>query len=157
MNKAMTAAFKNLLLRILCIGDPADDTDAYQAAFHQQDDQPRQTAAQRRGAQVEEVVELSPGQLLFADVRAVAGDPRYTAALKGASELAGVKLTERSLVENEAFRLTIAGVMQATKAQIDQAEAKADAQDAAAEEPQDLDPPEPPLDELGDLAGGEKP
>jgi len=27
VNKAMTGAFKNLLLRILCIGDPADDTD----------------------------------------------------------------------------------------------------------------------------------
>lgn len=26
-NKAMTTAFKNLLLRILCIGDPRDDTD----------------------------------------------------------------------------------------------------------------------------------
>jgi hypothetical protein len=26
-NKAMTQAFKNLLLRVLCIGDPADDTD----------------------------------------------------------------------------------------------------------------------------------
>lgn len=29
MNKAMTAAFKNLLLRLLCIGDPLDDTDNY--------------------------------------------------------------------------------------------------------------------------------
>jgi len=28
MNKAMTAAFKNLLLRVLCIGDPADETDS---------------------------------------------------------------------------------------------------------------------------------
>lgn len=28
VNKAMTTAFKNLLLRILCIGDPADETDA---------------------------------------------------------------------------------------------------------------------------------
>jgi hypothetical protein len=27
INKAMTGAFKNLLLRILCIGDPQDDTD----------------------------------------------------------------------------------------------------------------------------------
>jgi hypothetical protein len=27
MNKAMTTAFKNLLLRLLCIGDPSDDTD----------------------------------------------------------------------------------------------------------------------------------
>lgn len=29
MNKAMTAAYKNLLLRILCIGDPQDDTDNF--------------------------------------------------------------------------------------------------------------------------------
>lgn len=29
MNKAHTAAFKNLLLRILCIGDPQDDTDNF--------------------------------------------------------------------------------------------------------------------------------
>lgn len=29
MNKAMTAGFKNLLLRILCIGDPQDDTDTF--------------------------------------------------------------------------------------------------------------------------------
>ena len=28
VNKAMTTAFKNLLLRLLCIGDPADDTDS---------------------------------------------------------------------------------------------------------------------------------
>jgi hypothetical protein len=28
-NKAMTGAFKNLLLRLLCIGDPADDTDGH--------------------------------------------------------------------------------------------------------------------------------
>lgn len=27
INKAMTTAFKNVLLRVLCIGDPADDTD----------------------------------------------------------------------------------------------------------------------------------
>lgn len=27
MNKAMTTAYKNLLLRLLCIGDPSDDTD----------------------------------------------------------------------------------------------------------------------------------
>lgn len=29
VNKAMTGAFKNLLLRLLCIGDPADDTDGH--------------------------------------------------------------------------------------------------------------------------------
>jgi len=29
VNKAMTGAFKNLLLRILCIGDPQDDTDGH--------------------------------------------------------------------------------------------------------------------------------
>ena len=28
-NKASTAAFKNLLLRLLCIGDPRDDTDGH--------------------------------------------------------------------------------------------------------------------------------
>lgn len=31
-NKAQTAAFKNLLLRILCITDPSDDTDNYHTA-----------------------------------------------------------------------------------------------------------------------------
>lgn len=31
-NKAQTAAFKNLLLRVLCITDPADDTDNYKTA-----------------------------------------------------------------------------------------------------------------------------
>jgi len=30
-NKAMTGAYKNLLLRLLCIGDPADDTDRHTA------------------------------------------------------------------------------------------------------------------------------
>ena len=29
INKAMTGAFKNLLLRLLCIGDPQDDTDGH--------------------------------------------------------------------------------------------------------------------------------
>jgi hypothetical protein len=29
INKAMTGAFKNLLLRLLCIGDPDDDTDGH--------------------------------------------------------------------------------------------------------------------------------
>lgn len=37
MNKAMTAAFKNLLLRLLCIGDPADDTDNYGPGGETQD------------------------------------------------------------------------------------------------------------------------
>lgn len=32
VSKAMTTAYKNLLLRLLCIGDPKDDTDQHEAA-----------------------------------------------------------------------------------------------------------------------------
>ncbi len=37
INKACTQAFKNLLLRILCIGDPNDDADAPQHQNHTRD------------------------------------------------------------------------------------------------------------------------
>lgn len=45
VNKAMTGAFKNLLLRLLCIGDPADDTDG---VTHEADGG-RRSSRQQRG------------------------------------------------------------------------------------------------------------
>lgn len=54
-NKAMTTAFKNLLLRILCIGDPADDTDNAQ---HAADEEPPRRSHRGRAAEPAEEPEL---------------------------------------------------------------------------------------------------
>ena len=46
-NKAMTGAFKNLLLRLLCIGDPDDDTDGHTHERDINDDRPRAARAEQ--------------------------------------------------------------------------------------------------------------
>lgn len=58
-NKAITGAFKNLLLRLLCIGDPADDTDG--------------TTHERDAAVEPEPPD--PADVLFERVRGLAGTP----------------------------------------------------------------------------------
>jgi hypothetical protein len=58
VNKAMTGAFKNLLLRLLCIGDPADDTDG---------------TTHERDAYVAPAPD--PVAVLFGRVKAAAGTP----------------------------------------------------------------------------------
>ena len=74
-NKAMTGAFKNLLLRLLCIGDPDDDTDGTtwerdsasdrpRAATSIQDNGPRTAASdrERTRADIEGPREITPAQ-----------------------------------------------------------------------------------------------
>jgi len=62
-NKAMTGAFKNLLLRLLCIGDPDDDTDGITHERDAAGDRPRAASDRDRArADIEGPRELSPAQ-----------------------------------------------------------------------------------------------
>ena len=52
-NKAATQAFKNLLLRILCIGDPKDDTDQGDGQHNYTDARPEPDSPERTAAIVQ--------------------------------------------------------------------------------------------------------
>lgn len=119
VNKAMTAAFKNVLLRVLCIGDPQDDTDSYQRQPEDYND-PEPAGPP----------EPTPVQKLFERVKAAAGTPAADAMKETAAELK-LKLTEKSLAEN-------AGLFQRIEKLLDEEDARAKVaeQDAAAEAPQ---------------------
>lgn len=119
INKAMTAAFKNVLLRVLCIGDPQDDTDSYQRQPEDYND-PEPAGPP----------EPTPVQKLFERVKAAAGTPAADAMKETAAELK-LKLTEKSLAEN-------AGLFQRIEKLLDEEDARAKVaeQDAAAEAPQ---------------------
>lgn len=118
VNKAMTAAFKNVLLRVLCIGDPQDDTDQYQRQPHEYNDEPSEPPPP------------DPVKLLWERVTKAAATPAADDMKAIATDL-NLKLTERNLAENAGFRSRIEKVL-------DEADAKAVAQeqDAAAEAPQ---------------------
>lgn len=70
INKAMTGAFKNLLLRILCIGDPADDTDGHSPGA---EPPPDETPLGRRFVTDAEGHQRSASEVLFDRVAAFAG------------------------------------------------------------------------------------
>ena len=57
-NKAQTAAFKNLLLRVLCITDPSDDTDNYDTREEHGPSRRAAHIAQRAEAEPELLAEL---------------------------------------------------------------------------------------------------
>lgn len=119
VNKAMTAAFKNVLLRVLCIGDPQDDTDSYQRQPEDYND-PEPAGPP----------EPTPVQKLWQRVVVAASTPAADAMKETAASL-NLKLTERSLAEN-------AGLFQRIEKLLDEEDARAKAaeQDAAAEAPQ---------------------
>lgn len=125
INKAMTAAFKNVLLRVLCIGDPQDDTDQYQRRPEDADDRPPHDPTPVGPAPDDPIV------VLFNRVKGYGGSPVQD-DLRAAAERHKVKLTEKWLKENEAFRAEITEIL-------DGADARqvAEEQDAAAEAPQE--------------------
>lgn len=96
MNKAMTAAFKNLLLRILCIGDPQDDTDRYQN--HDAPQPPPPPA--------------DPIKVLFGRVKQYAGTP-FADEMMDAAKASNLKLTEKNLKDNTVLRTKITEICDA--------------------------------------------
>lgn len=99
VNKAMTAAFKNLLLRILCIGDPQDDTDQYQ------DPNPG------NGPQAAEPP-ADPIKVLFGRVKQYAGTP-FADEMMDAAKASNLKLTEKNLKDNTVLRTKITEICDA--------------------------------------------
>lgn len=91
--KAGTAAYKLLLLRILCIGDPMDDTDS-------KDPQPEQT----------EVV------VLFERLKALAGTPEAD-EIKRSAEGLGKDLKFDTLRDDPTWRTVVTGMVDAAEQQ----------------------------------------
>lgn len=115
VNKAMTAAFKNVLLRVLCIGDPQDDTDQYQRQPHEYDDEPQGPPP------------VDPVKELWGRIVARGGSP-WADEMKQIADELGTKLTEKNLAAHKGFFDRIASLL-------DRAD-EYDKQDAAAEAPQ---------------------
>ena len=134
INKAMTGAFKNLLLRVLCIGDPADDTDGH---THEAD-APMKTDRSKESLEVyDALVELDRDSPLVAEIKTLATDE-------------GKKLTAMDFDRDSAWRDQVKAVL--AKASLRPANIDADGvvspgNRAANRYPQaegfDADPPEP--------------
>ena len=118
INKAMTAAFKNVLLRVLCIGDPQDDTDQYQRQPHEYDDEPQGPPP------------ADPVKDLWTRIIARGGTP-WADEMKQIADELGTKLTEKNLASHKGFFDRIKSLLDAADV--------ADKQDADAEAPQDVD------------------
>lgn len=125
INKAMTAAFKNVLLRVLCIGDPQDDTDQYQRQPHEYDDEPQGPPP------------ADPVKELWGRIIARGGTP-WADEMKQIADELGTKLTEKNLAAHKGF-------FDRVKSLLDRAD-EYDKQDAAAEAPQ-VAPDDEPADE----------
>lgn len=113
VNKGMTAAFKNLLLRILCIGDPQDDADGLDsnAPGEYRDPAPKQPF----------------GKILFDQIKA-SGDDRLKVLLRQFGVDHDKKITEKMLVEDEEWARQVAEAIEGYQA--------AQAQDAVADSPE---------------------
>jgi hypothetical protein len=94
VNKAMTGAFKNLLLRLLCIGDPDDDTDGH---THIADAAPVITAG-------------SPSAVVFERLRQIVKGTPVAEELKRLAAQHGKKLLEPDL-RDTAWRAVVEGVL----------------------------------------------
>ncbi len=102
-NKANTGAFKNLLLRILCIGDPEDDTDGH---THEGDDVSQQ--GQQTKPRVTEVDPANdPVMGLFRRVKDLAGTP-LADEVKLFAETAGKALTPKAFNDDREWLATLA-------------------------------------------------
>lgn len=93
INKATTSAFKNLLLRLLCIGDPADDTDGHTAEA----DAPRPVQDKRIVALYERVV--------------AAKDTPHATVLKQAAAENNMKLTYAALADDEQWAAIVEAIL----------------------------------------------
>lgn len=128
MNKAMTAAFKNLLLRILCIGDPQDDADG------RDENQPMEYR--------DPAPEQPFGKTLFDQIKA-SDDDKLKALLRQFALDKGKRLTEKVLVEDEPFAREVYEAI--VRYGYDQ--------EPAADEPS---PAEPPADNVTPIGGAAK-
>lgn len=93
INKATTSAFKNLLLRLLCIGDPTDDTDGH---THEADVAP--------AAPDKKVVAL------YERVMA-AKDTPHAALLKQAAAENNMKLSMAALADDEQWAAIVEAIL----------------------------------------------
>lgn len=93
INKATTSAFKNLLLRLLCIGDPTDDTDGH---THEAD--AARPAADKR------IVALW-------DKVMAAKDTPHAAILKQAAAENNMKLTMTALADDEQWAAIVEAIL----------------------------------------------
>ena len=98
-SKACTQAFKNLLLRLLCIGDPADDTDGH---THERTDTPHRPTGH----------ELTVRDT-YARISALAGTPAAD-ALKQLAGDHGRRLTESDLAANPDWLDTVTAWLDTT-------------------------------------------
>jgi len=109
-NKAATAAFKNLLLRILCIGDPQDDTDQYQDPNPGNGHAPAPAPA-------------DPIKVLFDRVKQYGGTP-FADEMMDAAKASNLKLTEKNLKDNTVLRTKITEILDAADAWAEQERAR---------------------------------
>lgn len=93
INKATTSAFKNLLLRLLCIGDPTDDTDGH---THEAD--------MARPAPDKRIVALW-------DKVMAAKDTPHAAVLKQAAQENNMKLTMAALADDEQWAAIVEAIL----------------------------------------------
>lgn len=93
INKATTSAFKNLLLRLLCIGDPADDTDGHTAEA----DAPQPQVDEHIVALYDRVV--------------AAKDTPHAAILKQAAAENNMKLTMTALMRDDQWAAIVEAIL----------------------------------------------
>jgi hypothetical protein len=87
ISKGMTQAFKNLLLRLLCIGDPQDDADRPEHQNNFTDAPAAPDAA----------------DVLFSRVKATKGTPMETTLRNVAAESGGLALSARAFRDDQAW------------------------------------------------------
>lgn len=125
VNKAMTIAFKNLLLRILCIGDPQDDADMERHETGRDED--RREAA--------DDAPKNPADVVFESVRD--GSPAVKAAVKALAEEQGKVASARAMYADKEWMEMVAERVAATKiAEQQDAVAEAFAADHTVETPE---------------------
>jgi hypothetical protein len=105
INKAMTGAYKNLMLRLLCIGDPKDDTDG--TTSERDSHQPQ--------AHTPDPVEVEVRDL-WARIKAAGGTPMAD-TLKELAASQGHKLTEIGLAQDADWRAMVTSTLDAVAAE----------------------------------------
>lgn len=111
VNKAMTGAFKNLLLRILCVGDPQDDTDGH-------------TNEADNREPIDARPEPAASDVMFDRIKAVAAEhPSIGVELKQWSDGLGKKVNGSAL-RDEAWRNEVGEKLDLLVAALGQSEAE---------------------------------
>lgn len=93
-NKAMTSAYKNLILRLLCIGDPNDDTDGH---TFEADPGPTAEELEEDRLKLEKAVAV---KALYERIKNSKGTP-CEEALKASAKDNNTSLTEKALAADE--------------------------------------------------------